>query len=150
MDVLLVQDVPGVGKAGQTKKVNDGYARNFLLPRKLAVIATSGAVRQAEALKQAAVRREAETREEARQLGDMLSKIKLNFRMKAGEGSRLFGAITAADISEALQRDHDITIDRRKIELEHPIKDLGERSVPIKLHPDVTTPVTVIIDRESE
>lgn len=150
MEVLLVKDVPGVGRAGQTKKVNDGYARNYLLPRKLAVVATTGAVRQAEALKQAAVRREAETVQEARQLGDILSKIRLNFRMKAGEGSRLFGAITASDIAEALERDHKISIDRRKIDLDHPIKDLGERTVPLKLHPEVTAPITVVVERESE
>jgi large subunit ribosomal protein L9 len=149
MEVLLVKDVPGVGKAGQTKKVNPGYARNYLLPRKLAVIATTGAVRQAEALKQAVVRRDAETLQEAQQLAGLLSAVKLNFRVKAGEGGRLFGAITASDLAAALERDHKISIDRRKIELDHPIKDLGEHRVPIKIHPEVTAPVSVVVERES-
>ena len=148
MDVLLVKDVPGIGKAGQTKKVADGYARNFLLPRRLAVIATAGALKQSAALKQAAAKREAETRDESRTLAGILDQTRLNFKMKAGESDRLFGAITASDIAEALQRDHQITVDRRKIELEHPIKDLGEHRVEIKLHPDVSARVSVLVERE--
>src|SRR5919199_930344 len=106
MEVLLVKDVPGFGRAGQTKKVTDGYARNYLLPRKLAVLATAAALKQQEALQKAAVKRETETREEARQLAGVLESTRLVFRVKAGEADRLFGAITAGDIAEALQRDH--------------------------------------------
>ncbi len=148
MEVLLVKDVPGIGKAGQTKKVSDGYARNYLLARQLAVVATPSALKQAEKLRQASIKREAETREEARTLAGVLDKIQLTFRVKAGENDRLFGAITAGDIAEALEQEHAITIDKRKIELETPIKELGEHRVSIKLHPEVSAAVSVSVERE--
>jgi large subunit ribosomal protein L9 len=150
MQVLLIKDVPGVGKAGQTKNVADGHARNYLLPRGLAVIATEGAVKQSESLKLAAAKREAETLQEAQLLANALNAIRLDFKVKAGENDRLFGAITTADIAGRLQQDHQITIDKRKIELDHPIKDLGQRGVPIKLHPEVTANLQVLVERESE
>lgn len=148
MQVLLVKDVPGIGKAGQTKNVADGHARNYLVPRGLAVIATTGAVRQANSLQLAAAKREAETLQEAQLLANTLNAIKLTFPVKAGANDRLFGAITAADIAARLEQDHKINIDKRKIELDHPIKDLGQRGVPIKLHPEVTAHVQVLIERE--
>lgn len=150
MQVLLVKDVPGVGKAGQTKNVADGHARNYLLPRGLAVIATTGAVKQAESLKLASAKREAETLQEAQLLANALNAIQLNFKVKAGANDRLFGAVTGADIASRLEREHKINIDKRKIELDHPIKDLGQRGVPIKLHPEVTAHVQVMIEREME
>jgi large subunit ribosomal protein L9 len=149
MEVLLVQDVPGVGKAGQTKKVADGYARNFLLARRLAVVATPGALKQADKLRENSIKREAQTRDEARTLAAVLEQANLTFRMKAGENDRLFGAITAGDIAESLQRDHQISIDKRRIELETPIKQLGEHRVPIKLQPDVSAIIRVSVERES-
>lgn len=149
MQVLLVKDVPGIGKAGQTKSVADGYARNYLLPRNLAVIATGGAVKQAESLKLAAAKRETETLQEAQLLANALNAIQLKFQVKAGANDRLFGAVTSSDIAARLEQEHQIKIDKRKIELEHPIKDLGQRGVPIKLHPEVTAYVQVIIERES-
>ncbi len=148
MEVLLIKDVPGIGKAGQTKKVSDGYARNFLLARQLAVVATPSALKQAEKLRQTSIKREADTRDEARALAAILEKIRLVFHVKAGENDRLFGAITAGDIAEALANEHQITIDKRKIELETPIKELGEHRVPIKLHPEVSTAVNVSVERE--
>jgi large subunit ribosomal protein L9 len=147
MQVLLLQNVPGIGTAGQVKKVADGYARNYLLPHKLAVLANEGSVKQAEALKQAALRREAKTKNEAEELGKMLSQMTLTFRAKAGEGDRLFGSITTGDIADALARDRHVTVDKRKIEAD-PIKDLGAHQVPIKLHPEVTAHVTVVIEKE--
>jgi large subunit ribosomal protein L9 len=149
MEVLLLKDVAGVGSAGQVKKVNDGYARNFLLPRKLAVVATPGAVKQAETIKQAAARREAKTLAEVQELAKLLAQTTLNFRAKAGEGDRLFGSITSGDIAEALAHDKRITVDKRKIELDSPIKELGERQVSIRLHPEVTAQVTVVVERET-
>ncbi len=148
MEVLLVKDVPGVGKAGQTKKVADGYARNYLLARHLAVVATDTAMKQAEKLRQASIKREAETTEEARKLAAILDAIRLTFKVKAGENNRLFGAITAGDIAEALEREHQITIDKRKIELDQPIKELGDHRVPLKLHPEVPAAVSVSVERE--
>jgi large subunit ribosomal protein L9 len=150
MQVLLLKDVPGVGKAGQVKKVADGYARNYILPRKLGVPATGGAVKQAEGIKEAAARRDAKTLGEAQQLGELIKQTTLNFRAKAGEGDRLFGSITAGDIADALANEKHINIDKRKIELPNPIKELGTRQVPIKLHPQITAPVTVTIEKEAE
>ncbi len=148
MQVLLLRDVPGIGKAGEVKNVSDGHARNYLLPRKLAVAATGGAVRQAQDIKEAAARRDAKTLTEAQQLADLLKQTTLNFRAKAGEGDRLFGSITAGDIADALATEKHINVDKRKIELSAPIKELGTRQVPIKLHPEVTAPVTVVVEKE--
>ena len=148
MDVLLLRDVPGIGTAGQVKKVTDGYARNYLLPRKLAVAASGGAIKQSQTIKEAAARRDAKTLAEALQLADLLRQTTLAFRAKAGEGERLFGSITAGDIAEALANDKHITIDKRKIELPTPIKELGSRQVSIKLHPEVTANVTVVVEKE--
>lgn len=148
MDVLLVKDVPGIGKAGQTKKVTDGYARNYLLARRLAVVASNSAMKQAERLRQTSIKHDADTHDEARNLAEMLEKARLVFRVKAGETDRLFGAITAGDIAEALEREHQITIDKRKIELETPIKDLGEHRIPVRLHAEVTANISVTVERE--
>ncbi|MCX7840359.1 MAG: 50S ribosomal protein L9 [Anaerolineae bacterium] len=148
MDVLLLKDVAGVGQAGQVKKVSDGYARNYLIPRGLATPATSGAVKQAEIVRAAAARREAKTLAEAQELARQLSETTLVFRAKAGAGDRLFGSITSGDIAEALARDKHITVDKRKIELDAPIKELGEQQVAIKLHPEVTARVTIVVERE--
>jgi large subunit ribosomal protein L9 len=148
MEVLLLKNVPGVGSAGQIKKVNDGYARNYLFPQKLAIAATAGAVKQAETIKAAAARREAKTLAEAQELARQLGQITLTFRAKAGEGERLFGSITSGDIADALARDKHITVDKRKIELDLPLKELGEKQIAIKLHPEVTAQVTVVVERE--
>jgi large subunit ribosomal protein L9 len=149
MEVLFLKNVPGVGSAGQVKKVADGYARNFLFPQKLAVVASSGAVKQAESIKDAAVRREAKTLAEAQALANQINQITLNFTAKAGEGDKLFGSITSGDIAERLASERHINIDKRKIELENPIKELGTRQVPIKIHSDVTANVMVVVERES-
>ena len=148
MEVLLLKNVPGIGSAGQMKKVNDGYARNYLFPQKLAVPATGGAVKQAETIKAAAARREAKTLGEAQELARQLKQITLTFRAKAGEGDRLFGSITSGDIADALARDKHLTVDKRKIDLELPIKELGEKQIAIKVHPEVTAHVTVVVERE--
>ncbi len=150
MDVLLLKNVPGIGSAGQVKKVNDGYARNYLLPQKLAVPATGGAVKQAETIKQAAARRDAKSLADAQELARQLGQVTLTFRAKAGEGDRLFGSITAGDIADALARERHIAVDKRKLELENPIKELGERQVAIKVHAEVTAQVTVVVERETE
>jgi len=120
------------------------------LPRHLAVIASPGAVKQAEALKLASAKREAETLQEAQLLANALQALNLKFTVKAGVNDRLFGAITATDIAARLAKEHQIQLDKRKIELEHPIKDLGERTVPIKLHPEVSAGVRVTVEREND
>ena len=149
MEVLFLKNVPDVGNAGQVKKVSDGYARNYLLPHKLAVVATSGAVKQAESIKEAAVRRETKTMAEAQELARQLGLVTLNFTAKAGEGDRLFGSITSGDIADKLATDKHINVDKRKIELDVPIKELGARQVAIKVHADVTAQVTVVVEREA-
>ncbi len=148
MEVLLMRDVPGIGSAGQVRKVADGYARNYLLPKKLAVAATGGAIKQAQGIKEAAARRDAKTLAEAQQLGDLLKQTMLTFKAKAGEGDRLFGSITAADIADALVKEKSITIDKRKIELATPIKELGTRQVAVKVHPEVTASMTVVVEKQ--
>ena len=149
MQVLLMQNVPGIGNAGEVKKVTDGYARNYLLPRKLAVVATEGAVKQADAIKQAVVRREAKTRGEAEELAKLIEKVTLTFRAKAGEGDRLFGSITSGDIVDALAREKGITVDKRKVDLDSPLKELGNHQVAIKLHPEVSAKVMVVVEKEA-
>ncbi len=148
MQVLFLKDVPGLGSAGQVKRVADGYARNFLLPRELAVVASPGALKQAEAIKQSAVRREANTLAQAQELASALAQTTLTFRAKAGEGDRLFGSITSGDIAKALAREKRVTVDKRKIDLPTPIKELGTRQVEIKLHPQITSAITVVVQKE--
>ena len=149
MQVLLLQNVPGLGTAGQVKNVSDGYARNFLFRRKLAVNADAGAVKQAESIRQASVQREAKTRAEAEQIASTIAQGSLIFRAKAGEGDRLFGSITSGDIAEALALEKRVTVDKRKIELDSPIKELGSHQVAVKLHPEVTAKITVVVEKES-
>jgi large subunit ribosomal protein L9 len=148
MQVLLLRNVPGLGKAGEVKKVADGYARNYLLPRKLAVAATGGAVKQAEQIKDAAIRRDAQTLVEAKELAAILEQVTLTFRAKAGEGDRLFGSITSGDIVESLAREKGITVDKRKVALDAPLKELGNHQVAIRLHPEVSASVMVVVEKE--
>ena len=149
MQVLLLRNVAGLGTAGEVKNVNDGYARNYLLPNKLAVVASGGAVKQSEQIKEAAVRRDAKTLGEAKELAALIEKVTLTFRVKAGEGERLFGSVTASDIADALARDKGITVDKRKIALDNPIKELGNHTVAIKVHSEVSANVMVAVEKEA-
>ena len=148
MKVLLTETVDNLGSAGEIKKVADGYARNFLIPKGLAVPATEGALKQAELRRQAEARHQQHTEVEAGSLAEILSQMTLTFQAKAGEKDKLYGSITNADIAEALERETGQTIDKRKIGLEEPIRELGSHSVPIKLLPDLAPRVTVIVERE--
>jgi large subunit ribosomal protein L9 len=148
MEILLLRDVPGLGRAGDIKKVSDGYARNFIIPKKLGVLASSDAVTQAEHIKKAQDKRHAETLDQARALATELESVALQFRVKAGEGDRLFGSVTPGDIAERLQSEHRVVVDKRKIELDAPIKNLGEHRVALKLHPEVTAHITVRVEKE--
>lgn len=150
MEILLIKDVEGLGHAGQIKKVASGYARNFLIPRGLAVAATAGARKQAEQMLEAAKRRQEHQLTEAKALAEKLSAITLRFTAKAGENDRLYGSITAADIAEAIARELGREVDRRHIELERPLRELGEHYVPIRLHANVEPSVRVVIEREGE
>jgi large subunit ribosomal protein L9 len=150
MKILLTQDVESLGKAGEIKKVPDGYARNFLIPKGLAVLATEGARRQAQTQHKAQDKLERQAEEEAASLAEILWQLTLTFKAKAGEKDRLYGSITSADIVEALERQTGRVFDKRKIQLKGAIRELGEHRVPIKLMTDVMPEITVVVEREEE
>lgn len=150
MKILLTQDVENLGRAGEIKKVHDGYARNFLIPKGLAVLATEATTRQAqvEHKVQDKVKRRAE--EEAASLAEILWQLRLTFRAKAGEKDRLYGSITSTDIVEALERQTGQTFDKRRVQLKGAIRELGEHRVPIKLMTNIVPEITVVVEREEE
>jgi large subunit ribosomal protein L9 len=147
MEVILREDVEKLGTRGQLVKVASGYARNFLLPKRLAVAATDSNKKIVEQERQAALRREAKESADAAELGKMVETVKITIAQKAGENDQLFGSVTSKDIAEALEK-QNYQIDRRKIQLADPIKTLGEFKVPIRLHRDVTVEVAVNVVRE--
>jgi large subunit ribosomal protein L9 len=149
MDVILREDVEKLGARGQLVKVTPGYARNFLLPKKLAVAATESNKKIVEQERQAHLRREAKQVSEAADLGKMMGNVNIIIKQKAGENDQLFGSVTAKDIVDALEL-QNYTIDRRKILLDDPIKTLGDHKVSIRLHKDVTTEITVHVVKEAE
>jgi large subunit ribosomal protein L9 len=148
MQVLLVKDVDELGQAGEVKNVANGYFRNFLFPRGLAVQATKGAIRQAEIARQAETKREAKALTEAQQLAQLLDGRTVTFEARAGETDRLYGSITNVHIGEKLEEQIEQEVDRRKIDLEEPLKDLGTHAVTVRLAPEVEAKVTVVIERE--
>ena len=150
MEVLLIKSVEGLGTPGQIKKVAGGYGRNFLIPRGLARAATESARKQAATLHEAEQRRQARQVSEAQALANRINAITLRFTAKAGEGDRLYGSITSADIAEAVERELDQAIDRRHIELERPLRELGTHKVAIRLQTNIEANVTVIVEREGE
>jgi large subunit ribosomal protein L9 len=147
MEVILREDIDKLGHRGQVVKVAAGYARNFLLPKRLAVAANDSNKKIVEQERGAALRREAKETADAADLGKMISGVTVTFTQKAGENDQLFGSVTAKDIAEALEK-QNYTIERRKIQLDEPIKTLGERKVPIRLHRDVTAEITVNVVKE--
>jgi len=149
MDVILREDVEKLGTRGQLVKVAPGYARNFLLPNKMAVAATESNKKIVEQERQAHLRREAKVEGEAQEVGKMLGTVAITISQKAGENDQLFGSVTSKDIAEALEK-QGYTIERRKIVLDEPIKTLGEFKVPIRLHREVTAEVTVHVVKEEE
>lgn len=148
MNVLLKKDIEGLGHAGDIKKVADGYARNFLIPKGLASVADQGAAKQAAQIKSAAQRRQERQRRSATSFADQLNSLSLNFRARAADSDRLFGSITASDIALAIEQTTGHDIDKRQVILEHPIRQLGSHSVPVRLMADVIPHVTVVIERE--
>ncbi len=149
MEVILREDIDNLGIRGQVVKVAAGYARNFLLPRRLAVPATEGNKKIIEQERLAALGREAKEEASAKELAALLSSVTLTSVQKAGEQDVLFGSVTSKDIADMLEK-QGYTIDRRKIDLEHPIKTLGEHKVNVKLFRDVVATVTLIVNREEE
>jgi len=148
MEVILKEDVPKLGHRGEVVKVAEGYGRNYLLPRKLAIEATQGNKAVVEQMKQSAVRRSAVEKSDAESLAKQLEAVSLTFERKAGEKDHLFGSVTSSDLAEALEK-KGFNIDRRKIQLPEPLKSLGDFEVPIKLHRDVATKIKVSIHKEA-
>ncbi len=150
MEVLLLQDVDRLGKAGEIKRVANGYARNYLFPKGLAVLATPGAIKQAKLRQEAQARRKARELSEAQALAQALDGLVVTFRARAGEGDRLYGSITSAHIAEELEAQVGQPVDRRKIELEEPLKELGTHAVTVRLAAGAEAKVTVVIEREED
>jgi len=149
MDVILREDIEKLGTRGELVKVAPGYARNFLLPNKMAVAATASNKKIVEQERQAHLRREAKVEGEAKDLGKMLGAVAITISQKAGENDQLFGSVTSKDIAEALEK-QGYTLERRKIVLDEPIKTLGEFKVPVRLHREVTAEITVHVVKEDE
>ncbi len=143
MKVILLKDVKGTGKKGEMKEVSDGYARNFLLAKKLAVIADNTAVKELNEKAKAKENRAQKEYEAAVELGKKMEELNIVIYSKAGEGGRLFGSITSKDIAEQVNRQHNIEVDKRKISLDEPIRVLGSRIVEIKIHQKVVTKIRV-------
>ncbi len=149
MKVILKQDVEKLGKTGDVVRVAPGYGRNFLIPQRLAVEATPGNLKVMELERQAAARRDQKDKAAASLVARDLVKLVVTIRRKAGEGGTLYGSVTSIDIADFLIT-HKIDIDKRKIQLEDPIKAIGEYEVPVRLHREVTVPIKVIVDAEPE
>lgn len=147
MEVILREDIEKLGSRGQVVKVAPGYARNFLLPKRLAVAATDSNKKIVEQERQAHLRKEAKLQGEAQDLAKLLNGVSVTITQKAGENDQLFGSVTSKDVADALAA-KNFTIDRRKIQLDEPIKQLGEFKIPVRLHKDVTAEVTVVVAKE--
>jgi len=148
MKVIFLKDVKGKGKKGEIKNVADGYAQNFLFKQGLAIEATPVNLKALEAQKNKEKRQAEEELAKAKQLKEQLEKLTVELFAKAGEGGRLFGSITSKQIAEALQAQHGVKIDKRKIELEDAIRALGYTNVPVKLHPEVTATLKVHVSEQ--
>lgn len=147
MEVILKEDVQKLGHRGDIVKVAEGYGRNFLLPRKLAIEATPANRAVIEQMRSAALRRSAKEKGEAEELAKQFEGLAVQFTRKAGEKDHLFGSVTSADVADALAK-KGFNVDRRKIQLDEPLKALGEFTVSVRLHRDVATSVKVTIEKE--
>jgi large subunit ribosomal protein L9 len=148
MEVILKEDINKLGSRGDVVKVAEGYGRNYLLPRKLAIQATEGNKAVVTQMKAASVRKSAKEKTQAEELAKQFDGLSVSFQKRAGEHEQLFGSVTSSDIAEAVAK-KGITLDRRQIQLHDPLKTLGEFTVPVKLHKDVTTHLKVVIEKEA-
>jgi large subunit ribosomal protein L9 len=146
MEVILKEDVSKLGTRGDVVKVAEGYGRNFLLPRKLAIEATAGNKAVIVQMKAASVRRSAKEKSQAEELAKQFEGLSATFQKRAGEHDQLFGSVTSGDIAIVKK---GITLDRKQIQLHEPLKTLGEFTVPVKLHKDVTAHLKVVIEKEA-
>lgn len=150
MEVLLKKSVDGLGEAGQIRKVKPGYARNFLIPRGLAMPATPGLRKQADQIKGAADRRRQREMSAAQSLAERIRAITLTFKARAGEGGRLYGSVTGPMIADQLEHKLGREIDRRRLRLDHSLRELGEHEVTLHLAPEVDATFKVIVEAEGE
>ena len=148
MEIILREDVEKLGARGQVLKVANGYARNYLLPKRLAVAVTEANKKIVEQERQAHLRREAKAKGEAQDLAKLMGGVTVTIAQKAGESDQLFGSVTSKDIAEGLEK-QNFSVDRRKIQLEEPIKQLGEHKVTVRLHREVPVEITVQVVREA-
>jgi large subunit ribosomal protein L9 len=147
MEIILREDVDKVGARGSVVKVADGYARNFLLPKRLAVPATEANKKIVEQEREAYLRREAKVKSESEDLAKLMGNVTVTFHQRVGENNQLFGSVTAKDIADALEA-QKYHVERRKIQLDEPIRTLGEHKVTLRLHRDVATEINVIVEPE--
>jgi large subunit ribosomal protein L9 len=149
MEVILRETIETLGRAGQVVKVANGYARNYLLPRKLAYLATPGNLKVIESERHSLLKKEAKQKEDAEKLQQMLDKVEITIRRKVGEQNALYGSVTNADVAEELEK-KGFEIEKRKIHMDDHIKALGEFSIPIRLFKDVTAHVKLKVEAEPE
>ncbi len=150
MKVILLEDVQGVGDAGSVEDVADGYARNYLIPRKLAVAATAGSVQNLEHHRTMIRRRQARESSNATAIAERLAEITLRLKAKAGEAGKLYGSVTHAEVAEALAAEHDLHVDRRAVTFPYPIRTLGPHEARIRLHKEVEATLRIEVEPEAE
>lgn len=143
MKVILLDDVKKVGKKGEIVEVSDGYGRNFLLNKGLAIEGTATNINNAKQKLDATAHKKQVASDEAQILASQLAKIAVTVGIKMGDGGRVFGSVTAKDISEAIEKAYEVEVDKKKIDLKEPIKTLGKHEVLIRVHPEITTTITV-------
>ncbi len=148
MKVILKQDIRALGKRGDIKEVADGYARNYLLPKGLAIEASSGNIKILSDQKEMMVQKELREREEAKELADRLNGLEISFKVKTGEGGRLFGSITGKDLADQIYQKTKIELDKRKLEIEESIKNLGKHQVKVHLYKGITVEIQVNVVAE--
>lgn len=150
MKVVLLEDLPGTGKAGEIKEVSKGYAKNFLLPRKLALIATPAVTKQVESRLEKEKLEESIDREKLVELAQQIEGKEIRLKARLGAGERLFGSITAADVAEELSRAIGSVIDKKKIDIEKPFRQTGSYEIAVKLASDIKPKITVVIEEEEK
>lgn len=148
MKVILQEDIDKMGKKGDVVEVKDGYARNYLLPKELAVVATARNLKESEKMRERKEQREAREIEEANKLAQKINNIKVVLKVKSGENDRLFGAVTSKEIADDINKNHNLKIDKRKIELKDNIKALGNYKIDVKLHSQVTAKISLEVIAE--
>ncbi|HKL98273.1 MAG TPA: 50S ribosomal protein L9 [Mobilitalea sp.] len=146
MEIILIQDVKALGKKGDLVKVNDGYARNFILPKKLGLEATKQNLYDLNAQKAAEEKRQKELLSEAQEFSKKLEKVAIKLSIKAGEGGRTFGSISTKEIATALKEQFGLDMDKKKLQLSEPIKNAGNYTVTVKIHPQVTAEMKVNVE----